>query len=218
VAAHDLQEPARKVISFAALLEKDFEGELPENAQRDLHFITDAARRMQSLVSDLLSLSRAGRTAMNPETISLDECVDTALDVLAIKIEETGAEIVRDPMPTLEGDRTLLTQMFQNLISNALKFCDEDHPVVHITADQSPSSLIFGVRDNGIGIEPVYASQIFQPFKRLHGRSEYEGTGIGLAICQKAADRHRGDIWVESEPGKGSHFRFTLGERRREQK
>jgi PAS domain S-box-containing protein len=216
VAAHDLQEPARKVISFAALLEKDFEGELPENARRDLHYITDAARRMQQLVSDLLTLSRAGRTAMTLESIQLDDCLDTALDALAIKIEETGAEIIRDPLPMVEGDRTLLTQLLQNLISNALKFCDEDHPEVHITADRTPSASVLGVRDNGIGIEPEYVSQIFQPFKRLHGRGEYEGTGIGLAICQKAVDRHRGEIWVESELGKGSHFRFTVGERRRE--
>jgi PAS domain S-box-containing protein len=216
VAAHDLQEPARKVISFATLLEKDFEGELPGNARNDLHYITDAARRMQQLISDLLTLSRAGRTAMTSEAVALDDCLDTALDTLAINIEETGAEIIRDALPTVEGDRTLLTQLFQNLVSNALKFCDEDHPEVHITANRTPNAMVFGVRDNGIGIEPEYASQIFQPFKRLHGRGEYEGTGIGLAICQKAADRHRGDIWVESEPGKGSHFRFTIGERRGE--
>ncbi|MBW1843937.1 MAG: PAS domain S-box protein [Deltaproteobacteria bacterium] len=217
VAAHDLQEPARKVISFAALLEKDFEGELPENARRDLHFISDAARRMQHLVADLLTLSRAGRTAMTTEMVDLDTCLDTALDALEIKVEETGAEIIRDPLPVVNGDRTLLTQLLQNLVSNALKFCDEDRPEIQITADRTPSALVIGVRDNGIGIEPAYAKQIFQPFKRLHGRGEYEGTGIGLAICQKAVDRHRGKIWVESEFGKGSHFRFTIDEPRREQ-
>jgi PAS domain S-box-containing protein len=215
VAAHDLQEPARKVLSFASLLEQDFEDALPEAAARDLHFITDAARRMQQLVTDLLALSRAGRTALQPEIIEIDECVDAALDALVIKIEETGAEIVRDPLPTLEGDLTLLTQLYQNLLSNALKFCDEEHPEVYLTADLTSGCLVLGVRDNGIGIEPQYARQIFQPFKRLHGRSEYEGTGIGLAVCQKAVERHQGEIWVESESGKGSHFRFTIGECRR---
>ena len=212
IAAHDLREPTRKIVSFSALLQTDLGGDLPEAARKDLHFIMDAARRMEQLVHDLLALSRTSRSAMVTEILGLDECVDAALEALALKIEEAGAEIFRDPLPEVEVDRTLITQLYQNLLSNALKFCNAEQPRVHITVERNGQGLVLGVRDNGIGIEPEYAKQIFQPFKRLHGRSEYEGTGIGLAICQKAAERHHGLIWVESEPTKGSHFKFTIGE------
>ena len=214
IASHDLQEPLRKLISFSQLLEQDVGSDLNEGAQQDLGFITDAARRMQKLVQDLLALSRAGRSAMHEEELELDDCVDRALDALAMRLEETAAAITRDNLPRVVGDRTMLTQLYQNLIGNALKFVGTNPPVVHLSAEWHGTHWRLGVRDNGIGIESEYTEQIFKPFQRLHGRDEYEGTGIGLAICQKTVERHGGQIWVDSEPGSGSHFQFTVGHER----
>jgi len=129
-------------------------------------------------------------------------------------VKETGAQITRDKLPEVWGDSTLLTELYQNLISNALKFSGDQPPIIQLTSEERDGDQIFGVKDNGIGIDPKYAQQIFQPFRRLHGRAEYEGSGIGLAICRKIADRHGGKIWVESESGKGAHFRFTISPRR----
>jgi len=211
VASHDLQEPLRKLISFSSLLEKDLGGDLPGPAKQDLDFIVDAAHRMSMLVQDLLSLSRVGRGPVKREPVSLDACVDWALHSLASRVEEAKAEIRRDELPEVAGDPTLLTQLYQNLIGNALKFVPAGQtPVVHVTAEFGSGLWTLGVRDNGIGIKPEYAEQIFVPFKRLHGRRDYPGTGIGLAICRKTVERHGGTITLESEPGKGSHFRFTL--------
>jgi PAS domain S-box-containing protein len=211
IASHDLQEPLRKLISFSQLLEHDIDGSLSEAAKKDLFYIVDSAHRMQKLVQDLLAFSRAGRAAMNWETIDLNDCVDHALEALALRIEETQAQLSRDPLPMVRGDRTLLTQLYQNLISNALKFVGDRRPSVRLTAEFADHCWTLGAADEGIGIEPQYAQQIFAPFQRLHGRGEYEGTGVGLAICQTAVERHGGAIWVESQPGVGSHFKFTLG-------
>jgi light-regulated signal transduction histidine kinase (bacteriophytochrome) len=212
VASHDLQEPLRKVTAFSGMLRQDMGDSLPERADKDLGFILDAARRMQKLVQDLLALSRSGRVAMKWETISLNHCADQAIETLAMRIKEGRAEIFRDDLPEVWGDRTMLTQLYQNLLSNALKFTGEHRPVIRFTAEQIDRQLILGVRDNGIGVEPKYAEQIFAPFKRLHGRGEYQGTGIGLAICARTVERHGGKIWVESKTGKGAHFKFTIGE------
>jgi light-regulated signal transduction histidine kinase (bacteriophytochrome) len=133
-----------------------------------------------------------------------------------MRVAETGAEIIRDELPEVWGDSTLLTQLYQNLIGNALKFSGDQPPVIRLTAEEQDGFPVFGIKDNGIGIELKYAQQIFQPFRRLHSRTEYEGSGIGLAICHKIVERHGGKIWVESEPGKGAHFRFTISHRRRE--
>jgi signal transduction histidine kinase len=216
VASHDLQEPLRTLVAFSDLLHKDLGQSLPERAAQDLGFITDAAKRMQTLIRDLLALSHAGRVAKKREKLSLDECANRALEALAMRVQETGAEVTRDELPEVWGDSTLLTQLYQNLIGNALKFCENQHPLIHLTVEERDGDQIFGVKDNGIGIEPKYAQQIFQPFRRLHGQAEYEGSGIGLAICRKIVERHGGKIWVESEPGKGAHFRFTISHRRRE--
>lgn len=211
VASHDLQEPLRKLIAFSSLLPRDSGHDLPEKARTDLEFIADAAQRMQSLIQDLLTLSRTGKSAMKHERVSLSACVDRALEALAAPIEETGAEISRDELPDAVGDASMLTQLYQNLIGNALKFSARvRRPMVHLTAEQDNGQWILGVQDNGIGIEPEHTEQIFAPFKRLHGRDEYVGTGIGLAICRKAVERHGGRIWVESEPDRGAHFKFTL--------
>ena len=216
VASHDLQEPLRTLTAFSDLLRKDLGESLPERAAKDLGFITDAAKRMQALIKDLLVLSRAGRVAKKREKVSLSECADLALEALAIRVKETGAEVARDELPAVWGDSTLITELYQNLIGNALKFSPDQCPIIRLTVEEREGEPIFGVKDHGIGIEPKYAQEVFKPFRRLHGRSSYEGTGIGLAICRKIVERHGGKIWVESEPGKGSHFRFTIMHRKRE--
>jgi signal transduction histidine kinase len=210
IAAHDLQEPLRKVVAFGGLLRKDLGDELPHRAEQDVGFMTDAALRMQRLISDLLALSRAGSQEMHCESFELRECVDVALEALSLRIEETGAQVSVDTLPTLSGDRTLLSQLFQNLLGNALKFVDQRQPRLHVSCVREGGRTILGVQDNGIGIPPEQVERIFTPFRRLHGLSEYEGSGIGLSVARKAVTRHGGSIWVESEPGQGSHFRFTL--------
>jgi two-component system, chemotaxis family, sensor kinase Cph1 len=210
VAGHDLQEPLRNLAAFIHLLREDLGDSLSQKAVRDLGFITDAATRMQTLIQGLLALSRTGRVAKKKEKVSLDECADRALEALSLRLKETGAQITRDKMPEVWGDSTLLTELYQNLIGNALKFSKEPRPLIRLTVEEEGDDRIFGVKDNGIGIEPKYAQQIFQPFRRLYGRAEYEGSGIGLAICRKIVERHGGKIWVDSEPGNGAHFRFTI--------
>ncbi len=210
IASHDLQEPLRKMISFSAYLKEDMGCDLPERAEKDVFFVTDAAHRMQTLVQDLLGLSRTSRSEIKAAHVSINRCVDEALDMLALRIEETGAVIVRDELPEVWGDPVLLTQVYQNLIGNALKFIGKTRPAISLTAEKMEDHVVLGVKDNGIGIKSEYAEQIFAPFKRLHGRTEYEGTGIGLAICRKIIERHNGRIWVESSPGQGAHFKFAF--------
>lgn len=211
VASHDLQEPVRKLVAFSEWLRKDLGGDLPPRAQQDLAFITDAAQRMQHLVGNLLALSRAGKVSMTREKLELDDVVNRALDALELRIAESGATISRVPLPQVWGDLTLLVQLYQNLIGNALKFVVGRRPEIALTAEQVDGIWVFGVRDNGIGIAAKYAGQIFQPFKRLHGRGQFEGAGIGLSICRKVVERHHGSIWVESEENRGAWFKFTLG-------
>ncbi len=209
VASHDLQEPVRKLVSFSKLLEQDAGENLNEQARRDLGFIVDAADRMRRLVQDLLTLSRAGRAAMKSERVCLDDCRLDAMAALEMRIEETGAKLTWDELPAVLGDGTMLTQLYQNLIGNALKFT-ENSPAVSLTVEDDGERWILGVKDNGIGMKPEHADRIFKPFQRLHRRDQYAGTGIGLAICKKTVDRHGGRLWVESQPGEGAHFKFTL--------
>jgi signal transduction histidine kinase len=213
VASHDLREPLRKMISFSDLLRRDLGDPISEKVARDIGFIRDAAERMQHLVDDLLALSRASRSSKQRRQLALDDCVDAALEALYMRLEETGATIERDALPEVWGDSTMLTQLYQNLISNAIKFCDRRPPQIRITAEKADQRWVFGVADNGIGINPAYAKQIFRPFQRLHSPREYEGSGIGLSICQKAVERHGGEIWVEPTPEGGSHFKFYLRHR-----
>jgi signal transduction histidine kinase len=210
LASHDLQEPLRTLTTFTDLLRKDMGNSLPKRVAKDLGFITDAAKRMETLIKDLLALSRAGRVAKKREKVSLSECANRALEALAMRVKETGAEVTRDELPGVWGNSTLITELYQNLIGNALKFRGDQCPIIRLTVEEREDDQVFGVKDSGIGIESKYVQQIFQPFRRLHGRAEYEGSGIGLAICRKIVERHGGKIWVESEPGKGSHFRFTI--------
>lgn len=211
IVSHDLQEPLRTLSFFSDSLQADLADTISGEARRDLQFIADAAQRMQQLVRDLLTLSRAGRTEMRRDSVPLRECVQAALDVLSTRIRETGAQVDVAELPVVQGDRTLLTQLFQNLVGNALKFVGpDDHPHVRVVATRRDGAWVVGVQDNGIGIKPEFAKKIFAPFQRLHASSEYEGTGIGLAICRKVVQRHGGTIWVESQPGHGANFQFEL--------
>jgi light-regulated signal transduction histidine kinase (bacteriophytochrome) len=216
MASHDMQEPLRTLMAFSDLLRKDLGDSLSEQAAKDLTFITGAAKRMQALIQDLLALSRAGRAPKKREKVSLRECADLALEALAMRVKETGAQIIHDKLPEVWGDSTLITQLYQNLIGNALKFRGDQRPIIQLTFEEREGTQVFGVKDNGIGIDPNYTREVFKPFRRLHGRAEYEGSGVGLAICRKIVDRHGGKIWVESEPGKGAHFRFTFPHRTKE--
>lgn len=213
VASHDLQEPLRKLIAFADLLPRDLDGiALSERAQDDLRFIAEAAQRMQSLVRGLLALSRASKGEVGREPVALDDCVNSAIEALSLRIQDTHAVIQRNALPKVHGDSLLLTQLYQNLIGNSLKYTQPGQaPAITLTAVCSDAGWTMGVRDHGIGLKPQYAEQIFAPFKRLHGRDEYEGSGMGLAICRKIVERHKGRIWVESELNQGAHFRFTVG-------
>lgn len=212
-ASHDLKEPLRTIIAYSQLLEQDLGTELGEDVQQDLEHIMAGARRMQSLVEDLLDLSLASRGDVNFETVSLEETVRSALETLEVSIAASGARIDTDQLPEVRGDRVLLQQLISNLISNALKFRQPETPlIVSITSEQDGSGgWVFGVKDNGIGIDAEYRDQVFDPFKRLQGRDHSDGTGIGLAICRRAVDRHNGDIWVEDAPQGGTWFKFTLG-------
>ncbi len=211
VASHDLQEPLRKLLAFSDWLRRDLGENRPPRVDQDLEFIVDAVNRMQGLVQDLLALSRAGRGPLTHQRVSLDVVAKQALENLDVAVCEKRAQIEGDSLPETWGDPTMLTQLYQNLIGNALKFSGPQAPQIRLTAREENGEWVFGVQDNGIGLKPEYAEQIFQPFKRLHGRGKYEGSGIGLSICRKVVERHGGHLWVESEEGRGAHFRFTLG-------
>lgn len=213
VASHDLQEPLRKLIAFGSALEEDMARGEQDEALEDARVLASAARRMQQLVQDLLALSRSSRQNMKWEHVALDACVDRALIALEARIDETGASIVREELPAVRGDARLLAQLYQNLIGNALKFHGDAPPRVTLSAACAEAGWQLTVADEGIGINPDYTEQIFTPFKRLHGRERYEGTGIGLAICRKIVERHGGRIWVDSREGEGARFHFTIAER-----
>ena len=210
IASHDLQEPLRMVSSYTQLLARRYRGQLDSDADDFIAFPVDGAERMQTLIRDLLAYSRAGSRGSTPAPTSLDEVFDNAVANLRAAIEESDAEVTRGPLPTLSVDASRLTQLVQNLIGNALKFRREVEPRVHVVAEVSEEVTTFSVSDNGIGIEAEYLERIFGMFQRLHTRSEYSGTGIGLAICRRIVEQHQGRIWVESEPGVGTTFYFTV--------
>jgi PAS domain S-box-containing protein len=210
VASHDLQEPLRMVASFVQLLGRRYQGQLDTEADEIIGYAVDGAHRMQRLVNDLLTYSRVGTHGKAFETTDCEAVVDQALANLRLAIEEGGAVVVREALPTVNADAWQLVQLFQNLIGNAIKFRGDEAPQIHISAAQREDGWVFSVRDNGIGIAPESFERIFVIFQRLHGRAEYAGTGIGLAVCKKIVERHGGRIWVESEPGAGTAFCFTL--------
>lgn len=209
VASHDLREPLRKVTAFADHLVADAGDALPQMAREDLGFIVDGARRMRRLVEDLMRYSHAARSEFATQRVPLDTCVDEALQTLSMRIDGAGATVSRDPLPIVPGDAAMLTQVLQNLLGNALKFGGES-PAIRITATETAEEWIVGVQDSGIGVDSRYAEQIFAPCKRLHNAREYEGSGMGLAICRRIVEKLGGRIWVESEEGRGAHFRFAL--------
>jgi PAS domain S-box-containing protein len=210
VASHDLQEPLRAVAGMVQLLQRRYQGQLDERADEYIHHAVEAADRMQSLINDLLAFSRVGRRSNPIEPVESKICLGVALRNLAVAIHESNALITADALPVVRADSTQLVQLFQNLIANGIKFQSRKEPQIHISAKLVKDAWLFSVQDNGIGIEPQYFERIFLVFQRLHTRREYPGTGIGLAICKKIVERHGGSIWVESMPGVGSTFYFTL--------
>lgn len=210
VASHDLQEPLRMVSSYLSLLERRYKGKLDQDADDFIHFAVDGAMRMQQLIKDLLTYSRVGTRGKPFEPTDSYQALAAALDNLQIAVQEAGATITHDPLPTVMADGSQLTQLFQNLVGNAIKFHGAEKPVIHIGASEAEGEWVFTVRDNGIGIAAENFERIFVIFQRLHSREEYPGTGIGLSVCKRIVERHGGRIWVESEPGKGATFCFTL--------
>jgi light-regulated signal transduction histidine kinase (bacteriophytochrome) len=198
------------VASFTQLLAEDYRGRLDTEADEYIHFVVDGANRMQQLINDLLEYSRVRTTGQPFEITDCEEVLDQVLANLRAAIEENRAVITHDPLPAIPADEGQMVQLLQNFISNAIKFRSAETPRIHVTAKPEGGEWVFSVKDNGIGIEPQFHQRIFVIFQRLHGREEYPGTGIGLAICKRVVDRHGGRIWVESEPQKGATFYFTI--------
>ena len=210
VASHDLQEPLRMVTNYLALLRQRYGGKLDTNADEFINFALDGAERMQSLIVGLLSYSRVGTQGKPFEPIACEQVLARALSNLKIAIEESGAVVTHDLLPVIMGDPVQLTQLFQNLISNGVKFRGQQPPLVQVGIERKGHEWQFSIRDNGIGIAAKDFERIFMLFQRLHGRDKYPGTGIGLSFCKKIVERHGGQIWLKSEPGKGTTFFFTL--------
>ncbi len=210
VASHDLQEPLRKVASFCQALQSRYHGQLDERADQYIDFAVDGAKRMQVLINDLLAFSRVGRRGALRELVGLDEVLSAARSALAEVLKETGTRIEAGELPVVNGDRTLLTSLFQNLIANAVKFRGADSPVVRIAAQRTGDEWELSFADNGIGVETEYAERIFLIFQRLHSREAYDGSGIGLALCRKIVEYHGGRIWLDTDHKAGACFRLTL--------
>ncbi len=210
VASHDLQEPLRMVASYTELLAQRYQGRLDEKADKYIYYAVDGAKRMQRLVADLLAYARVGSQGKTLLPVDSEIVVRGVLNILGPAIRAAEAEIVVGKLPTVLADEVQLRQLFQNLIGNALKFRGSAPPRVVIRAEPRDEYWLYSVEDNGIGIEMQYRERVFQMFQRLHERGKYEGSGIGLAIAKRILDRHGGEIWLESEPGIGTKFLFTL--------
>ncbi|MBU6479220.1 MAG: hypothetical protein KGS09_01590 [Nitrospirae bacterium] len=210
VASHDLQEPLRMIASYTQLLARRYKGKLDSDADEFIGYAVDGANRMQRLINDLLAYSRVSTQGNVFEPVDCNGLLEEVLSNLRLAVEESRAVVTHDPLPTVMADGRQLGQLFQNLISNAIKFRGEEPPRVYVSAERRTGEWLFSVRDNGIGVDPQYAERIFVIFQRLHNREEYPGTGIGLAICKKIVERHGGRIWVASQTGQGTTFYFTL--------
>jgi PAS domain S-box-containing protein len=209
-ASHDLQEPLRMVALYSQLLQRKYTGQLDGEADQFISFMVDGAKRMEMLLKDLLAFSQAGSDSEGPPSaVDCGQVIQRVLLNLQASIEQSGARVRWDPLPTVQAHEIRLLQLLQNLVGNAIKYRGPESPRIHIAAQRRESDWMFSVQDNGIGIEPQYAQQVFGIFKRLHGH-DYPGTGIGLAICQRIVERYGGRIWVESKLGEGSLFCFTL--------
>ncbi len=210
VASHDLQEPLRMVASFIQLLAKRYQGRLDAQADEFIAYASDGATRMQRLINDLLAYSRLETRRRPYEPTPIADMLELSLMNLRVAIAESEAVVSHDPLPTVMADQDQLTQLFQNLVGNAIKFHGPEAPRIHVSAEASAHAWTLAVRDNGIGLESQYAQRIFVIFQRLHTAAQYPGPGIGLAICKKIVERHGGRIWVESTPGAGACFKFTM--------
>jgi PAS domain S-box-containing protein len=217
VASHDLQEPLRMVSSYTQLIQRRYGDKLDADAKEFMHYVVDGAARMKQLIEDLLAYSRVGTKGKEFREVPVEAALKRAVTNLRAAIEESGAAVTWDPLPQVRGDELQLSQLFQNLIGNALKFRGQSVPRVHVSAVETRADWEISVRDNGIGIEPQYFERIFMVFQRLHTKGDYPGTGIGLAICKKVVERHGGHISVESTPGEGSRFQFTLPKKSQEE-
>jgi signal transduction histidine kinase len=213
IASHDLQEPLRAVAGFTTLLEQRYQGKLDEKADSYIRFIVDGVSRMQALINGLLEYSRVHTRGNVPAPVPAERALQEAQTNLRTALEQAGATVTAAPLPTVRADATQLAHVFQNLIENSIKFRSDRPLQIEVGARRREGDWLFWVRDNGIGLEPQYADRIFLIFQRLHTRDKYPGTGIGLAICKRIIERHGGKIWVESQPGAGATFYFTLPEK-----
>jgi PAS domain S-box-containing protein len=212
IVSHDLSEPLRTISGFLGLLTRRVEGALDGESREFVDFAVEGAARMQQMLTDLLAYTRAGGPTLEVAVVDCEALLTQVLSGLQMAITDNQATITHDPLPTVRGDGTRLGQVLQNLIGNALKFCDKEPPRVHVSAQYKSGHWQFAVRDNGIGIDLTQTKRLFQVFQRLHPRGKYSGTGIGLAICKKIIEQHGGRIWVESQPGEGATFYFTIAE------
>lgn len=209
-ASHDLQEPLRMVSSYMSLLQKKYEGQLDEKAQTFIHFAVDGAKRMKILINDLLNYSRTSITTIEYNEVNISDTIHEMRRMFADELTEPGAGIFFTDLPVVKANSIQMLQLFQNLIGNAIKYKSDAPPQVYINATKNATHWIFSVKDNGLGIDPQFFEKIFVIFQRLHSNSTHTGTGIGLAICKKIVERHGGDIWLESEVGKGTTFFFSI--------
>lgn len=211
VASHDLQEPLRAITSYTQLLARRYKGKLDSDADEFIGFAVDGAQRMQALIKGLLELSRVDSRGQQVQAVATPPILDTVVRLLERPIQEAAATVDIGPLPVVKGDEAQISQLFQNLLSNALKFRRADTaPVVRVEAEEAGAMWHFTVSDNGIGIAPEHQERVFGMFERLHGDGEYPGTGIGLALCKRIVERHGGRIWLESTPGVGTRLHFTL--------
>jgi two-component system, sensor histidine kinase and response regulator len=212
IVSHDLQEPLRTIASYVGLLAERYRGRLEGDADTMIGFVVDGASRMQEQIKGLLTYLRVGNKELERTSTNCEDVLACVVRDLQCAIEDSGAVLTHDTLPTVLVKVNQFTLLLQNLINNAIKFRGEAPPRIHLSARQDGATWVFSVRDNGIGIEPRHAERIFQVFQRLHTRSEYPGTGIGLAICKKIVEQHGGRIWVESTPGEGATFYFSIPE------
>ena len=210
ITSHDLREPLRMITSFLQLLERRYNDQLDQDANEFIGFAVDGAKRLDAMTKDLLQYSKITTEKRDIKPVDFEYVLEQALINLKVPIEKTNAVITHDPLPIINSDEHLKVQLFQNIIGNAIKYHSKETPKIHISAIKENNQYLFSIKDNGIGMSPEHLKRIFTIFQRLHTNEEYEGTGIGLSIVQKIVHQQGGQIWVESEIGKGSTFYFTI--------